>query len=60
VLEDHLIGAIEIDDDRKPIELPDAALELTTVHHLDPYGPPLAPSVIEKPVLNVAGNGSGV
>jgi hypothetical protein len=54
VLEDHLVGAIEIDDHGKPIELSDASLEFAPIHHLNPHGPSLTPGVIEKAVLNVA------
>src|SRR4030095_1453340 len=53
VLEDELIAAIDFDDDREPIEILDARVELTTVEQVNDDGETIAARVIEEHVLDV-------
>src|SRR5439155_13568283 len=52
-LENHVIGPAVIEDERKPIEILDATLQLAAVHHPDRDDELLAAHVVEKHVLNV-------
>jgi hypothetical protein len=53
VLEDHIVGAGVIEDDRKSIEILDPAFELGAIHHPDRHGELLAAHVVQEDVLNV-------
>src|SRR5262245_4097137 len=53
VLEQHVVGAVLLDDDGETIEVLDAAVDLAAVHHADGDGELLAPHVIEENVLDV-------
>ena len=53
VLEQHVIGAALVEDQREAIEVLDPPLELAAVHHPDGDGELLAPHVVEEDVLDV-------
>src|SRR6185503_3108298 len=53
VLEDHVVGAVVLDDHREAIEVLDAALEVRPVHQPDVDGQLLAPRVVEEHILDV-------
>src|SRR5437016_4097473 len=53
VLEDHVIDAPVIEDEREAVEVLDAPLELAAVHHAHGDGELLAANVVQEDVLNV-------
>src|SRR3954463_5745144 len=53
VLEDQVVDAALIENQREPIEILDPSFELAAVHHPDRDRQLLAPHVVEKDVLDV-------
>src|SRR5438552_2356138 len=60
MLEDHVVRARVVEDDREAIEVLDAALELAAVHHAYGDGELLATDVVQEHVLDVGLAGLGV
>src|SRR5687767_5471844 len=57
VLEDQLIGAVDVNDDGKAIEMLDARVEVAAVDEMYADRKPLTPRMIEERVLDVRLNG---
>jgi hypothetical protein len=57
VFEDQVVGAVDFDDHRKPIEALDACVKLTPVEKMKDDPEPIASGTIEKDVLDVGLSG---
>jgi hypothetical protein len=53
VLEHQVIGTVDLDDNREAVEILDARIKLASVDQMHADSEMLAPSVVEKHVLNV-------